>query len=168
MIKIEDFTGTRWLTITSVKECPNKIIIKYKEKYSKSEKTISLVFDENGKYDFVRGTDKIHATRETIVQEINKVGFYSFAIWYESAKTIKAREKRIARGTEIKKLLKDTLKQGDVVERYGKTPNLGLSLIEIEKTSDYGVSGFYLFSSGKRSNEYTVVSWDYIKGIVEK
>lgn len=167
MIKPEDFTGTNYFVIEGIVDKGNKISIKYKEKHCKTIKTIIISFDEEGYYTFDRGNIHIKCTRETLIEEINKQTFSYFAHNYEALKTDKAREKRKTRGIKIKNLLKDTLKEGDIVERYGKTPNLDLSLIEVEKTSDYGVSGFYLFNNRKRSNEYTTVSWDYIKGEVE-
>lgn len=167
MIKPEDFTGTNYFVIEGVVDKGDKISIKYKEEYCKTTKTIVIKFDEEGYYTFDRGSIHIKCTRETLVEEINKLTFSCFAHNYEALKMDKAREKRKSKGVAMRTLLKDTLKQGDIVERYGKTPNLGLSLIEVEKTSDYGVSGFYLFKSRKRSNEYTTVSWDYIKGKVE-
>lgn len=167
MIKLEDFTGTNYLVIEDIVDKGNKISIKYKEKYCKTIKTIIIKFDEDGYYTFDRGNIHIKCTKETLVEEINKQTFSYFVHNYEALKTDKAREKRKSKGVAMKALLKDTLKSGDIVERYGKTPNLGLFLIEVEKTSDYGVSGFYLFHNRKRSNEYTTVSWDYIKGKVE-
>lgn len=167
MIKLEDFTGTNYLVIKGIVDKGDKIFIKYKEKYYKTTKTIVIKFDEEGYYTLNRGNVHIKCTKETLVEEINKQTFSYFAAIYEGLKTDKAREKRKTRGIKIKNLLKDTLKKGDIVERYGKTPNLGLSLIEVEKTSDYGISGFYLFDNRKRSNEYTTVLWDYIKGKIE-
>lgn len=167
MIKPEDFTGTNYIIIEGIVDKGDKISIKYKEKYCKTTKTIIIKFDEEGYYTFDRGNIHIKCTRETLVEEINNLTFSYFAANYEGLKTDKAREKRKSKGVATRTLLKDTLKQGDIVERYGKTPNLGLYLIEVEKTSDYGVSGFYLFRNRERSNEYTTVLWDYIKGKVE-
>lgn len=167
MIKPEDFTGTSYLVIEDVVDKGDKISIKYKSKCNSTIKTLVIKFDEEGYYTFDRGRVHIKCTKETLVEEINKQTFRWFVANYEGLKADKTREKRKSKGIATKTLLKDTLKQGDIVERYGKTPNLGLSLIEVEKTSDYGVSGFYLFKSRKRSNEYTTVSWDYIKGKVE-
>lgn len=163
MIKPEDFTGTNYLVIEGIVDKGNKIYIKYRDKYCKTVKTLVIKFDEEGYYTFDIGRTHIKCTRETLVEEINKQTFNSFVHNYEALKTDKAREERKSKGVATRTLLKDTLKQGDIVERYGKTPNLGLSLIEVEKTSDYGVSGFYLFHNRERSSEYTTVSWDYIK-----
>lgn len=163
MIKPEDFTGTNYIIIEGIVDKGDKISIKYRAEYCKTTKTIIIKFDEEGYYTFDRGNIHIKCTRENLAEEINKQTFSCFAANYEGLKTDKVREKRKAKGIATRTLLKDTLKQGDIVERYGKTPNLGLYLIEVEKTNDYGVSGFYLFNNRKRSNEYTTVSWDYIK-----
>lgn len=164
MIKPEDFTGTNYLVIEGIVDKGDKISIKYRDKYCKTIKTLVIKFDKEGYYTFDRGSIHIRCSRETLAEEINKQTFSSFVSNYEGLKTDKVREKRKTRGIKIKNLLKDTLKSGDIVERYGKTPNLGLYLIEVDKISDYGVSGFYLFNNRKRSNEYTTVLWDYIKG----
>lgn len=171
-IKPEDFTGTNYLVIEGVVDKDNKISIKYRDKYCKTVKTLVIKFDEEGYYTFDRGRTHIKCTRETLVEEINKQTFNSFVANYEGLKADKAREKRKSQGAAMRTLLKDTLKPGDIVERRGKTPNLGLYLIEVTETSDYGVTGFYVYPRrlGKdyiRSREYTTVSWDYIIGEVK-
>ena len=52
------------------------------------------------------------------------------------------------------------------MQRIGKTPNLGNYIIQVEKVSDYGISGFYMDKDSlkHRTGEYASVSWDYIKG----
>lgn len=171
-IKPEDFTETNYLVIEGVVDKGNKISIKYRDKYCKTVKTLVIKFDEEGYYTFDRGRTHIKCTRETLVEEINKQTFNSFVANYEGLKADKAREKRKSQGAAMRTLLQNTLKQGDIVERRGKTPNLGLYLIEVTETSDYGVTGFYVYPRrlGKdyvRSREYTTVSWDYIIGEVK-
>ena len=75
-----------------------------------------------------------------------------------------AKERKAIKVANLKVELMNSLKEGDIVERVGKTPCLGLYLIQVEKITDYGISGFYIRENGKRTNEYTTVSWDYIKG----
>lgn len=168
MIKPEDFTGTNYIEILGIKEKGNKISIKYKERYNATTKTVNIVFDETGTYTLQRGEKvMLQATRENIVEEINKLHFSYFIAINEAIKTDKARERRKANGKAVRDLYKDKLKPGDIVERRGKTPNLGLYLIEVTETSNYGVSGFYIYPNKKRSHEYTTVSWDYIIGEVK-
>ena len=167
-IKPEDFTGTCYRIIEKVIDKGNKISIRYKERYNKSSKSLIINFDEDGYYTLDRGNTHLKCTRENLVEEINKLTFSYFVAMYEGKKADAAREKRKARGASVRALLKDTLKPGDIVERRGKTPNLGLYLIEVTETSNYGVSGFYVYpKSLTRSHEYTTVSWDYIVGEVK-
>ena len=97
MIKPEDFTGTNYIEILGIKEKGNKISIKYKEVYNATTKTVNIVFDETGTYTLQRGEKvMLQATRENIVEEINKLNFSYFVAINEAIKTDKARERRKA------------------------------------------------------------------------
>ena len=81
-------------------------------------------------------------------------------------KADKTKQAKAARQAKVKEELRNTLKPGDFVQRIGKTPNLGNYIIQVEKVSDRGVSGFYMDKDNlkHRTGEYASVSWDYIKG----
>jgi len=87
-------------------------------------------------------------------------------------KSEQRKQKQKAKQAQVYKNLRNSLKQGDYVERIGKTPNLGNYIIQVDKVTDYGVSGFYmdLYTNGNmfRTCEYTTVSWRYIKGKYER
>ena len=127
MIKPEDFTGTNYIEILGIKEKGNKISIKYKEMYNATTKTVNIVFDETGTYTLQRGEKVLlQATRENIVEEINKLHFSYFIAVNKAIKTDKARERRKANGKAVRDLYKDKLKPGDIINHKYKVNKIKL------------------------------------------
>ncbi len=168
MINIKEIqTGYSSLEIDKVVERGNKLIFYYKERWNKNYKTLSMLIEGEYVIADYKGYNPVYikCKKEDLVNEINKLnsGFSRLVCQYEYLKNKVAQEKKDIKDKARKEELLKTVKIGDVVERYGKTPNLRLSKILVQEISDYGVSGFYLFNNGSRSGEYTCVSWKYIK-----
>lgn len=168
MLEIEKIiTGYTSLQLSKVVKRGNKLIFYYKERWNKNYKTLPMLIE--GEYIIVdyEGYNPVYikCKEEELVNEINKLnsGFSRLVCQYEYLKNKAAQEKKDIKDKARKEELLKTVKIGDIVERFGKTPNLGLSKILIQEISDYGVSGFYLNHDGSRSGEYTCVSWKYIK-----
>ena len=163
----EIHTGYNSLEIDKVVERGNKLIFYYKERWNKNYKTLPMLIE--GEYIIAdyEGYNPVYikCKKEDLVNEINKLegGFSRLVCQYEYLKNKAAQEKKATKDRARKEELLKTLKIGDIVERFGKTPNLKLSKILVQEISDYGVSGFYLNHDGSRSGEYTCVSWKYIK-----
>lgn len=77
------------------------------------------------------------------------------------------REKAIERRKKQAEKMRKEVQIGDIVETSKPTPN-GYYYIKVDDKSDYGVDGFYLSKSFKRTNEYVCKSFEYIKRVVKK
>lgn len=159
--------GISSLQIDKVVEKNNRLIFYYKERWNKNYKRLPLqVKDGYIIADF--GKVNFRVKEYQLIETINNLefGFWSLVSQYERLKKQEAKNKKNVKDKIKKEELLKITKVGDTVERIGKTPNLGLNKILVDKISDYGISGFYLFNDGTRSNEYTTVLWKYIKGKV--
>jgi len=167
LTKVKINKGISSLQIDKVVEKNNKLIFYYKERWNKNYKRLPLQV-EDGYVIADFGNINFRVKEYQLIETINNLefGFWSLVSQYERLKQQEAKDKKnVKDGIKKKELLKIT-KVGDILERIGKTPNLGLNKILVDKISDYGISGFYLFNNGERSNEYTTVLWKYIKGRV--
>lgn len=168
MLEIEKIiTGYTSLQLIKVVKRGDKLIFYYKERWNKNYKTLPMLIEGEYVIADYEGYNPVYikCKEEELVNEINKLnsGFSRLVCQYEYLKNKAAQEKKDIKDKARKEELLKTVKIGDIVERFGKTPNLGLSKILVQEISDYGVSGFYLNHDGSRSGEYTCVSWKYIK-----
>lgn len=155
--------------IEKIVEKKDTITIYWREKYNKTLRNVKFKIEGDYVIGDFNGYKPIHIAclKKDLVEEINKYSFSAIINQYEYVRKKEARDKKKAKVVKLKTELMSTLKTGDVVERIGKTPNLGLYLIKVDEVDDYGISGFYIRSNGERTNEYTKLSWDYIKGVAE-
>lgn len=163
--------GCGYLKIDSIKETNSKITLAVKEQRYKNPKRVTIdkvssqfLFDAQ---DHFRPFKITADNYEELVDCICKVGgLRELLLATEHRKAEKRKQAKKARQTKVKEELRYTLKQGDFVERIGKTPNLGNYIIQVEKVTDSCVSGFYMDADNlkRRTGEYTSVGWDYIKG----
>lgn len=165
LTKVEINKGISSLQIDKVIEKNNKLIFYYKERWNKNYKRLPLQV-ENDYIIADFGNVSFKVKKDQLIKTINSLefGFWSLVSQYERLKQQEAKDKKNAKDRIKEEELLKITKVGDIVERIGKTPNLGLNKILVDKISDYGVSGFYLYNDGTRSNEYTTVLWKYIKG----
>jgi len=166
MINKEDINMYSYEVIDKVAEKKDSIVFYWRDKYNKNSKRVVFKVEEPYVIGNFNGYKHIYikCLRENLVEEINKVGFSAISNQVEYIRKKEAKERKAIKVANLKVELMNSLKEGDIVERVGKTPCLGLYLIQVEKVTDYGISGFYVRESGKRTNEYTTVAWDYIKG----
>ena len=163
--------NTKYRHIEKIRNNKDKLIIYWKEPPSKTLKKLSFTKqDDFYVADFIDyyQYNSIKCKEEYLVNEINKHGFETLTYAQQYLDKSIADKKKTEKVKKMKAELLPILKQGDLVERVGKTPNLGYYIIEVETFNDYGVTGFYLTHSLKKSMEYTQVSWRYIKGLLKK
>ena len=166
MINKEDISIYPYIVIDKIIEKKDSIIFYWSDKYNKNSKRVVFKIEEPYVIGNFNGYKHIYikCLKENLVEEINKVGFSAISNQVEYLKKKEAKERKAIKVANLKAELMNSLKEGDIVERVGKTPCLGLYLIQVEKVTDYGISGFYVRENGKRTNEYTTVAWNYIKG----
>lgn len=166
MINKEDINIYSYIVIDKVVEKKDSIVFYWRDKYNKNSKRVVFKVEEPYVIGNFNGYKHIYikCLRENLVEEINKVGFSAIVNQVEYTRKKEAKERKTIKVANLKAELINSLKEGDIVERVGKTPCLGLYLIQVEKVTDYGISGFYVRENGERTNEYTTVAWDYIKG----
>lgn len=163
--------GCNYLKIDSIRETNTKITIAVKEHWMKNPKRIAID-KANGQFlfdaqDHFRPFNITADNYDELIDCIIKVGgLRELLLVTDRRKANKTKQAKAARQAKVKEELRNTLKLGDFVQRIGKTPNLGNYIIQVEKVSDYGISGFYMDKDNlkHRTGEYTFVSWDYIKG----
>lgn len=167
LTKVKINKGISSLQIDKVVEKNNKLIFYYKERWNKNYKRLPLQV-EGSCIVANFGSINFRVKEYQLIETINSLefGFWSLVSQYERLKNQEAKNKKNVKDEIKKKELLKIIKVGDIVERIGKTPNLGLNKILVDKISDYGISGFYLSYNGTRSNEYTTILWKYIKGKV--
>ena len=161
------------MTITDIKENAKFLSIYIKEYgYSISKKIVFKKIENKYIFDALdyHIPFKIEAANyKELVENIYKFkGFLTLLFVIDFRKSKKRKEQQKVREIKIKAELLRTLKSGDLVERIGKTPNLCNYIIQVDKVSDYGVTGFYMdfYKNGDlyKTCEYTTISWKYIKG----
>ena len=165
------FIGCNYLEIDSIRETNTKITIAVKEHWMKNPKRI-VIDKANGQFlfdaqDHFRPFNIVADNHNELIDCIIKVGgLCELLLVTDRRKANKTKQAKKEKQAKIKEELINTLKPGDFVQRIGKTPNLGNYIIQVEKVSDRGVSGFYMDKDNlkHRTGEYTFVSWDYIKG----
>ncbi len=169
MINKEDINMYSYEVIDKIVEKKDSIIIYWRDKYNKNLKRVVFKVEEPYVIGNFNGYKHIYikCLRENLVEEINKVGFSAISNQVEYLRKKEAKERKAIKVANLKAELMNFLKEVYIVKRVGITPCLGLSLIQVEKVTDYGISGFYVRENGERTNEYTTVAWDYIKGIWE-
>lgn len=135
--------------------------------YRKSPLKISLI-KLNGDYIWDCEDVHIRCNRDTLLDEIKKLGGLNKLFWCQYRKQEKLRlERKAIRGKQIKEELYPILKHGDLVKRIGYTTINHYTVIQINNTDSSGVYGFYLDSNGNKTLEYTKLSWNYIKEIIK-
>ena len=165
------FIGCNYLKIDHIRETNTKITIAVKEHWMKNPKRI-IIDKVDGKFlfdaqDYFRPFNITAGNYDELIECIIKVGgLCELLLVADRRRADKTKQAKQARQAKVKEELINTLKTGDFVQRIGKTPNLGNYIIQVEKVSDYGISGFYMDKDNlkHRTGEYTSVSWDYIKG----
>ena len=166
-----DFMGCGYLKIDSIRETNTKITIAVKEHWMKNPKRIAID-KTNGQFlfdaqDYFCLFNIVADNYDELIDCIIKVGgLRELLSVTDRRKANKIKQAKKEKQATVKEELRNTLKPGDFVQRIGKTPNLGNYIIQVEKVSDRGVSGFYMNKDNlkHRTGEYTFVSWDYIKG----
>ena len=165
------FIGCNYLEIDSIRETNTKITIAVKEHWMKNPKRI-IIDKANGQFlfdaqDYFCLFNIVADNYDELIDCIIKVGgLRELLLVVDRRKANKTKQAKKEKQAKIKEELINTLKPGDFIQRIGKTPNLGNYIIQVEKVSDRGVSGFYMDKDNlkHRTGEYTFVSWDYIKG----
>ena len=165
------FIGCNYLEIDSIKENNTKITIAVKEHWMKNPKRIAID-KANGQFlfdaqDYFCLFNIVADNYDELIDCIIKVGgLCELLLVMDRRKANKTKQAKKEKQAKVKEELINTLKPGDFVQRIGKTPNLGNYIIQVEKVSDRGISGFYMDKDNlkHRTGEYTFVSWDYIKG----
>ncbi len=165
------FIGCNYLKIDHIRETNTKITIAVKEHWMKNPKRI-IIDKVDGKFlfdaqDYFRPFNITAGNYDELIECIIKIGgLLELLLVTDRRKADKTKQAKKEKQAKVKEELRNTLKTGDFVQRIGKTPNLGNYIIQVEKVSDYGISGFYMDKDNlkHRTGEYTFVSWNYIKG----
>lgn len=157
--KPEDFKFNDYYYIREIKTKEDKIILYVKEKYNSTYKRIVLNLD--GAQVTYKNKLNCNIYELTSVLDKNMV----LTILYDVQD--KQRQKAIEKRKKQAKKMREEVQIGDIVETSKPTPN-GYRYIKVDDKSDYGVNGFYLSKSFKRTNEYVCKSFEYIKKIVKK
>lgn len=180
-IKPEDFKRAYSGFITNIEEYKDRIILFYKQ-YTTQKVPKKFVFERPYLDDDDIGTDfclniesrvgavYIECSYFQIPEEVNRIGLNNIIFNLEVIESDRKRELKNKKNDLKRKQLLVTLKVGDIVKRYGKTPNNHLELVKVDKINDNGISGFYVYDKEhdyERTNIYTSFSFDTIQKIVE-
>lgn len=157
--KPEDFKLNDYYYIREIKTKEDKIILYVRERYNSTYKRIVLNLD--GVQVTYKNKLNCNIYELTSVLDRNMVSTILYDIQEEQYKKNVERRKK-----QAEKMRKE-VQIGDIIETSKPTPN-GYRYIKVDDKSDYGVDGFYLSKSFKRTNEYVCKSFEYIKKVVKK
>lgn len=157
--KPEDFKLNDYYYIKEIKTQKDKIIFYVRERYNSTYKRIVLSLDGRK----VTYKNKLECDIDDLTNVLRRDMMSTILYDMQEEQRQKAVEKRKKQAEKMRK----EVQIGDIVETSKPTPN-GYYYIKVDDKSDYGVDGFYLSESFKRTNEYVCKSFEYIKRVVKK